>query len=443
MKPFRRCLVISSMACLATAPLVAQQYVPPPRPDEYLLAQDAQERTKEAQERAQEALERSREALERTRESLERLNDYYRQGARALDDRRYEKAIERFDKVIERKADRADGAMYWKAYALNKLGKQAEALATLSALEKSFAGSRWLNDAKALQVEVQQASGQAVSPESQTDEDLKLLAINSLMNSDPDRAVPLLQKVINDPKNTPKLKERALFVLAQSRSPKARDLVVQYAKGGSNPDVQLKAVEYLGTFGSRESRQVLADVYSAVSDVAVKRAILRSYMIGQDKDHLLAVAKSDPNADLRREAIRWLGVVHAQNELSQLYSAESSPDVKEEIIQAMFIGGNADKLIEIAKSEKDVRLRQVAIRRLGAMRRDNTADALVQIYNSDSDKTSKKDVIRSLFIQNAAHQLVEIVRNEKDPELKRDGVQKLSLMKNKEATDFLMELLNK
>ena len=68
-------------------------------------------------------------------------------------------------------------------------------------IPKQFPQSRWINDAKALQVEIQQASGTAVSPESQSDEDLKLLAINSLMNSEPDRAIPLLEKVVNDPKN--------------------------------------------------------------------------------------------------------------------------------------------------------------------------------------------------------------------------------------------------
>jgi hypothetical protein len=39
--------------------------------------------------------------------------------------------------------------------------------------------------------------------------------------------------------------------------------------------------------------------------------------------------------------------------------------------------------------------------------------------------------------------IVEIARKESDPELKRDLVQMLSNMRSKEATDFLLELLNK
>ena len=85
------------------------------------------------------------------------------------------------------------------------LGQADEAL---EQLQKEYASSRWLNDAKALQVEVRQASGQPVSPERQDDEDLKILAINTLINSDPERAVPLLEKILSSGSASPKLKLR-------------------------------------------------------------------------------------------------------------------------------------------------------------------------------------------------------------------------------------------
>ncbi|MGH7247667.1 MAG: tetratricopeptide repeat protein, partial [Pseudomonadota bacterium] len=201
------------------------------------------ERSQRAAARAQASVDRARAAA-RSRNSEDRLQEAYRRGKDALDRRQYEKALSDFDRVIDAKASRADGALYWKAYALNKLGRRPEALAALSEISKTYPKSAWLNDAKALAAEVSQAAGQGVSPENQSDEDLKLMAINSLINSDPDRTVPLLDKLLAEPKNSPKLKERALFVLAQSRSPKAREILAQYAKGGANPDVQMKAVEY-------------------------------------------------------------------------------------------------------------------------------------------------------------------------------------------------------
>ena len=54
-------------------------------------------------------------------------------------------------------------------------------------------------------------------------------------------------------------------------------------------------------------------------------------------------------------------------------------DVKKQILQAMFVGGDSDRLIELAKGEKDPELRKTAIRNLGLMKRPGTAEALVAI----------------------------------------------------------------
>jgi len=309
----------------------------------------------------------------------------YESGKSALDNHNYEKAVEIFDRVINAKnpSTRADGAYYWKAYALNKLGKRDEALTTLGELSSKFPQSSWLNDAKALQAEVQQAKGQPVSPENQADEDLKLYAINALINSDADRAVPLLEGLLSNPKMSPRLKERALFVLAQSRSDKAHEIVGRYAKGGSNPDLQLMAVQYLGTYRSKESRQLLSEVYGSVGDVNVKRAVLRGFEMSRDVEHLSAIAKSEQNAELRREAIRQLGNI----------------------------------------------------------RDDQAVAGLTAAYSTESDRDNKTEILHSLRNQGAVKQIIECARKESDPEMKKAAVRILSEMRSKEATDFLMEIL--
>jgi len=134
-------------------------------------------------------------------------------------------------------------------------------------------------------------------------------------------------------------------------------------------------------------------------------------------------------------------VMGARAELAQLYQSESSVEVKKQILQAMFIGGDADRLIELAKSEKDPELRLTAIRNLGLMKRTGTSEALIGIYNADSTAAVRKAVVNALFIQNNASALVTLARTEKSPEMKKEIVTKLSLMKSKEATDYLMELL--
>ena len=123
-------------------------------------------------------------------------------------------------------------------------------------------------------------------------------------------------------------------------------------RGQSNPELQKKAVEYLGIFGGPESRKTMAEIYASSTDVSLKRAILRSYMIGGDREHLFAAAKSEKDTALRGEAIRQLGLVGGQNELEQLYKTETSPEIKRELLQAFFLAGDANKLWAAAKDEK-------------------------------------------------------------------------------------------
>src|SRR5206468_12979226 len=153
--------------------------------------------------------------------------------------------------------------------------------------------------------------------------------------------------------------------LSQSNSSRAREIIANVAKGASNPDLQLRAIKYLGIMGGNENRQILADVYRATNDSAVKRAIIRSFMVSGDRTRLLGLAKGETVPELRGEAVQQLGVMGAHAELAELYSTETSVDVKKRILQAMFVGGNADKLIEHAKSEKDPSLRRTPVRNPG------------------------------------------------------------------------------
>ena len=372
----------------------------------------------------------------------DRADDLYDQGREAIEDGKYDRALDRFTRLIELKGNRTDAALYWKAYSQDKLGQRADALATLADLQKQFPNSRWLRDARALDLEVRQASGQrpVVTAADGADEDLQLIALRAIMQNDPDRAIPIIEKMLAGV-SSPKVKDRALFVLSQSRSARAREIIVNVAKGGGNPDLQLRAIRYIGFMGGDDSRQILADAYRASNDVAVKRAILRSYMTSNDRERLFALAKGETDASLRGEAVRQLGVMHASSELSQLYQSESSAEVKKSILQAMFVGGDADKLIELAKGEKDPELRKSAIRNLGLMRRPGTTEALTGIYASDASPDVRKAVVNALFLQNNASALVALARAERNVEMKKEIVSRLSLMKSKEATDYLMELL--
>jgi hypothetical protein len=363
-------------------------------------------------------------------------------GKAAIDAGNWDQALEAFGAVVSEKSAHADEALYWKAYALNKMARRAEALVALAQLRKAYANSRWQDDARELEMEVRQASGEKVNPNAQPDEDLKLMAINSLINSDPERAMPILEKLLQSGQS-PKLKERALFVLAQNDNPKGSQILLRIAKGGSNPDMQMKAIQYLGINGTKENRQALSDLYASSNDANVKRAVLHGFMVSGDREHLLQAAKSEKNADLRMEAIHQLGISGGQAELWQLYQAEPTVEVKETILHSMFIGGNSDRLMEVARGEKDVRLRKAAIHSLGLMGGEHTGVALAAMYGSETDAGLRGEILNALFIQGNAKPLVELARKETNPEMKKAIVSKLSIMGSKDSTEYMLEILNK
>src|SRR5262249_41708205 len=123
--------------------------------------------------------------------------------------------------------------------------------------------------------------------------------------------------------------------------------------------------------------------------------------------------------------------------------AEGSGALKREIVRALFVGGDADHLLEVARSEKDPQVRGEAIKHLGLLGGAKTGSFLVSLYGSEKDPDLRRQVLQGLFLQGNATALVDIARNEKDPVLRRDAVSHLSHMSSKEATEVMLEILNK
>jgi outer membrane protein assembly factor BamD (BamD/ComL family) len=370
-----------------------------------------------------------------------REDSLYESARDAIDDEQWRKAIESFEKVIAMKGTKADQAMYWKAYAQNRASQRAEALETLAALRKAYPQSRSLDEARALEMDIRGSSGQAANPAAVQDEELKLYAIQMLSQQDPAKAVPLLERIIRG-NSSPKLRERAMFVLAQMSDPAARRILAEAAKDDAHPEVQSKAIQYLGVHGGSENRALLAEVYQASTNVSVKKRVLQAWMVSGEKGRIVTAATGEKDPELRAAAIQQLGVMGAHDELSKLYAQETVLEVKKRILQAMFVGGQADKLIQLAKSEPNPELRRVAIRNLGVMGKERTGAALVDLYSAEKDPAVRRAALDGLFIQNHAEALVSLARKESDPEMKRRIVEKLSVMQGSQvALDYMMEIL--
>jgi HEAT repeats len=268
-------------------------------------------------------------------------DDSYSMGTRAMDEHRWPDAVSAFDKVIGEKGKRSDSALYWKAYSLKKLGKTPLARATCDQLHAQFADSPWNKDClvlsvdgtadpRAMAVQMKAMGEQAkamgdvrvkVAPfavytdggdskvERGSDEDLKLLAINSLLNRDPTTALPLLRGILsgNQPLN---VKRHALFVLAQSKSPEAESILHDAVLGKLDPQLQGEAIRSMAVFQGKRANDTLAEVYRTTTDPKIKKSIISAMFITQDAPRMVDMARGEKDLELKRTIVSQLALMN-------------------------------------------------------------------------------------------------------------------------------------
>jgi hypothetical protein len=269
-------------------------------------------------------------------------DDAYTVGTRAMDEHRWPDAVSAFDKVINEKGKRVDAALYWKAYSLNKLGKTPLVIATCEQLHSQFSNSPWNKDCAVISVDGQ------VDPKAMvdqmkihtdrmkidrdqmrirvepfrfdmdrrdncgapgSDEDLKMLALNSLLNKDPATALPLLRGILSG-NQSPCVKKHALFVLAQSKSPEAESILHDAALGKLDPQLQEQAIQSMAVFQGKRANDTLAEVYRTTTDPKIKKSIISAMFITRDAPHMVEMARNEKDLELKRALVSQLALMN-------------------------------------------------------------------------------------------------------------------------------------
>jgi HEAT repeat protein len=136
-------------------------------------------------------------------------------------------------------------------------------------------------------------------------------------------------------------------------------------------------------------------------------------------------------------------MLRAGTELGELYARESSPEVKKQILRGLATSGLQEKLLAIAQAESDPELRRTAIRGLGLRPDASTGTLLTQLYAKEQTTEVREAVLDALYTQGNGAALVTLARQEKDPGLKLAIVRRLSTMttRSPEAKEYLLEFL--
>jgi HEAT repeat protein len=310
----------------------------------------------------------------------------------------------------------------------------------LQQLLAAYPQSAWADDAKALELEIRDGKG-AKSTSDADDEELKLYALDGVMQMEPEQAVPVLEKLLGG-NSSPRVKERALFVLSQSDSPRAREILLRTAKTGQPISLRCEAVKTLGIAGEPEDIAALASIArDTTAPPEVRDAVIEAYIIADRPDELLRIAKSDPDPRVRAKAIDALGATDALPSLRQLWSTERDPALRAKLLDAFGIAGDIDTLAKVARESSEPAIRRKAIEGLGVSDNPEAGKTLRQLYGEFSRTEDKRKVLEALMVQGDAKTLLEMFRAEKDPVMKKAILQQLSVMNDPDATRAILDVL--
>lgn len=334
------------------------------------------------------------------------------------------------------KSKETDAALYWLAYAQKKQGKFQDTQQTLERLTRDFPRSTWVDDARAMEVEIAPQTGKRVDPEGLADDELKMVALQSLFQSDPARASTYVAEILKPgSKASQELKETAVSLLGNYGGQEATAMLLEIARTQPDPELRGIAIHRLGQTNGESVVDALMKIYESEKDHDVKEQVLRAFsQMNSPRAYtrLLEAARTDGDAELRQTAIHWIGQRNESqvfDDLMRLLSTERDDDVRNNILHAFAQMSDTraqSKLSEIARTaDYGVELRASAIHLIGQRSGDATVDELMNIFRADRNEEIRGAVIHALSQQQSPRAravLVEIARSGDDPEMRSQAI---------------------
>ena len=249
--------------------------------------------------------------------------------------------------------------------------------------------------------------GQANSNSGMNEQDeIKAIALQSLMQSNPERALPYISEMLkNDSKASKGLKECAIRLLGQYRGPSATTLLLDLARNQTDVKLRRSAIYSLGSVEDDKVFDLLLELATKSDDPEVAKSALRALATHRNqkaKDSIWTLASGARSPLIRRDAIYYLGERRDDGSIDRLisiYDNDSDPEIKKHAIYALSRSGNAkarQKLLEVARSSSSEETRMQAIQWLDDRTDESFIDELVKLYQSDKSARVRKQIIYSL-----------------------------------------------
>ena len=271
----------------------------------------------------------------------------------------------------------------------------------------------------------------AQSSDAEEQDSLKMAALEALITAPPERALPIVNKVLAGDNST-ELKERALFLLSQMETAESQARLLEFARD-SDGELQAEAIRMIGIGGDSAALANLGDIYTS-GDSDVKEAVLEAYLIADDADAVFRIAANTTNEDEFSEAVQMLGAMGAHDQLREL---RGRAGLSESLIEAYAISGDAETLKELAMDGSNPEMQIQAIEALGIVGGDEVGEILAGLYRNASSAEVKEAALNGLLISGDDASVLELYRNTDDAAEKRELLEFLVMMGSDEVWDII------
>jgi len=265
---------------------------------------------------------------------------------------------------------------------------------------------------------------------------LKMAALEALITAPPERALPIVDKVLAGNSST-ELKERALFILSQMNTAESQARMLAYARD-SQSALQPEAIRMIGIGGNSETLASLGDIYTN-GNADVREAVLEAYLIADDADAVFQIAANSSDEEEFSEAVTMLGAMGAHDQLREL---RGRAGLSESLIEAYAISGDATTLQELALDDSNPEIQVQAIEALGIVGGDDVGQTLVSLYQDASSDDVKEAALNGLLISGEDARVLELYRGSSDTAEKRELLELLVMMGSDEVWDLIDSALD-
>jgi HEAT repeat protein len=292
-------------------------------------------------------------------------------------------------------------------------------------------------------------------PAEDDEDDLRIAAINGLLQMDADKAVPLLRTVLARRDACHRaLRRKAVFILSQKHTAETEDILLDVAQHDPDSDVRQQAVFWLSQVPTERAVTMLDSILRTTDDEELREKALfalsqqHSPRAGQILRGYAETATAPSEARLK--AIFWLGQrPSAENAafLRALYAKLSNDELKEKVIFSLSQSRSAENnrwLIDLALNEREsIEMRKKALFWAGQTGGD--LDELAALYDRMQNHDMKEQLV---FVYSQRHEtaaldkLIQIAKTEPDRELRRKAIFWLGQSHDPRAAQVLLEIIN-